>query len=164
MGMRKRVAVLIAACAAPLTVAALAITGSSSVVASPVYAASPTPTPSPSPTATPTPYPTLTQHALEADGNIQFGNNNNDIIGVLECHAKALPDAVAVAISSCTVDGQSAPELAFSGPAAATAATFTGMLTDRLEVCWSAFAVFAEATLGPQTLQTSGCKLISPGS
>ncbi|HEV7677459.1 MAG TPA: hypothetical protein VGQ42_02700 [Candidatus Dormibacteraeota bacterium] len=146
MGLRTRVLAVLAVGAAMLPVTASAATVSTGVPGAP-----------PSP-------PPLPQHQLVASGSLNFVNINNDFTGILECDAQATPDAVAVAITSCTVDNQSAPARGLSGPAVATLATVKGKLGDRLDICWTAIALFAEDTLGPLVVQTSGCNLLSPGA
>src|SRR5215469_9577545 len=78
---------------------------------------------------TPTP-PTLPVHQIYAGGTVELVNNNNDFFGQVICYANAVPDAVAVAITSCTVDNQSAPARGFSGPIAVTAGSIKGTLAD----------------------------------
>ena len=97
-------------------------------------------------------------HFLNVTGQFAGANVGNTLEEAYTCVADGGPDAAAVAVTTCELNGFPATPVGLEGPASATAGQQSydlTTLTNGLTLCMQATAIYNEGALGPITITTA---------
>ena len=102
-------------------------------------------------------------HQLIGEGQYEGVVSSAGYTEAFTCVAEATPDALATEVSSCTLNTASAPPLAVPAPVATTSSAVSwdaSTFTAPVQLCWTVAAIYADITLGPAYLTSSGCTTV----